>query len=224
MNFAGFSPDGLTFLADIGANNTKSWFEANRQRYENGLMAPMRALVTDLSGAMLAIDPLLEIRPAVGKTLSRIYRDTRFSADKSPYKSAVWLSFKRPGKDWMNAPAFFLELTAAGHRYGMGYYSAAPATMFALRERIDADPDGFSRLAAEVLSTFDLEGDCYKRRLSSTHPADIQTWYQRRNVYIVRNRRQNEALLSPSFVSELEQAFTAAAGLYRLLWSLKDAA
>ncbi len=89
---------------------------------------------------MLTIDPSFGIRPAVDKTISRIYRDTRFSKDKSLFKSTMWLTFKRPRKDWKDAPAYFLEISPDSYRYGMGYYSVSSDTMYKFREMIDKKP------------------------------------------------------------------------------------
>jgi uncharacterized protein (TIGR02453 family) len=94
--FSGFSQQGLNFLQQVRIENDKAWFDGNRDIYDRELLAPFRALVEQLAPGMLAIDPQFETRPAIGKTLSRIHRDTRFSHDKSRYRSRMWLTFKRP--------------------------------------------------------------------------------------------------------------------------------
>ena len=86
-SFSGFTPESLSFFESLAANNNKVWFEEHRDDFEQCLMEPLKGLVSDLSGAMLAIDPELVTIPAVDKTISRIYRDTRFSRNKSPYKT-----------------------------------------------------------------------------------------------------------------------------------------
>jgi uncharacterized protein (DUF2461 family) len=92
--FKGFSPKTLKFLRGLKANNSKAWFQAHRADYEEYALQPLRYLVTDLGDFMLDIDPYFEITPSVNKTISRIYRDTRFSKDKSPFRSTVWFTFK----------------------------------------------------------------------------------------------------------------------------------
>ncbi|VTR27253.1 Uncharacterised protein [Serratia fonticola] len=82
--FTGFSQQGLDFLQQVRIENDKEWFDANRGVYDRELLTPFRSLVDALSPAMLMIDPQFETRPAIGKTLSRIHRDTRFSHDKIP--------------------------------------------------------------------------------------------------------------------------------------------
>jgi uncharacterized protein (TIGR02453 family) len=128
--FKGFSPKTLKFLRAIKANNNKAWFEAHRNDYEEYVLGPLRDLVTDLGDFMLDIDPRFEVEPAVNKTISRIYRDTRFSKDKSPFRSTVWITFKNRNKDWTtNVCGYFFELSMDSYRYGMGFYDAAPSIM-----------------------------------------------------------------------------------------------
>src|SRR5271157_2207894 len=95
--FTGFSAKSPAFLKELKEHNDKMWFEAHRHKYEECLLGPMRRLVSDLGEFTLSIDPLLEIRPVVNKTISRIYRDTRFSRNKLPCKTTMWITFKRPG-------------------------------------------------------------------------------------------------------------------------------
>lgn len=116
--FTGFTQDGLTFLQQISQNNNKEWFEEHRAIYDSHLLQPMRKLVTDLSSDMLMIDELFETRPAIGKTISRMNRDTRFSHDKSLYRNNLWLTFKRSRKNWTDAPTYFLSLAQIGGAMG----------------------------------------------------------------------------------------------------------
>ena len=169
MEFAGFPADAQVFLAELAENNSKAWFESMRPRYEAAIVGPMRALVRDLTPAMLAIDSEFEVRPAVGRTISRPHRDIRFSRDKSPYRTSAWLVLRRPGRLWPKALAFFFEFDAHGSRYGMGYYSAPPSVMAAMRHAMDEDPQRFARLIEPLRHVFELDGETYKRRLACDH-------------------------------------------------------
>ncbi|SHO44330.1 Conserved hypothetical protein [Anaerocolumna xylanovorans DSM 12503] len=86
---------------------------------------------------MYGIDSEFELLPMVDKAISRIYRDTRFSKDKSLYKDRMWITFKKSGKDKCDYPAYFLEITPYVYRYGMVFFSATPKSMDAVRERMD---------------------------------------------------------------------------------------
>ncbi|OGW60176.1 MAG: hypothetical protein A2V83_06255 [Nitrospirae bacterium RBG_16_64_22] len=214
----------LAFLEDLASNNDRTWFEKNRGRYEEYVLRPLKALVKELAGFMLSIDPDLDVRPRVGGTISRIVRDTRFSRDKSPYRSTVWIVFKRPGNDWgADAPAFFFEVTSKGYRCGMGFYSASPETMRRFREAIDRSPREFLKIARACLKQnwLTLEGETYKRVLDASKPAEIQDWYQRKSLYLVRNRPIEKRLFDPRLVADLIRAFRLATPLYRFLWEVK---
>ena len=77
--FTGFSKESLTFLTIVNKKNSKEWFEKNRDNYEKYLLEPFRMLVAELGKDMLKIDPGFEVRPQINKTISKIFRDTRFS-------------------------------------------------------------------------------------------------------------------------------------------------
>ena len=145
QRFDGFSPETLKFLSELKENNNKEWFEAHKQEYQKHLLKPLRNLAIDLSEDMLAIDPLFEVGP---KAVSRIYRDVRFSGNKSHYKTTMWLTLRRPRQDWMDAPAYFFEIASSSYRYGMGFYSASPGTMREFREAIDEAPEEFLKVTS----------------------------------------------------------------------------
>ena len=222
--FNGFSANTLDFLRNLKVNNNKAWFEVHRQDYQEYLLEPLRNLVTDLGEFMLSIDPYFEITPAVDKTISRIYRDTRFSKDKSPYKSRMWVTFKRPIKDWKEAPAYFFEITPDSYRYGMGFYQASRDTMDRLREKIDKTPGEFLKVISFYSSqrVFVVEGEKYKRLLDENKPAEIQEWYQRKNFYLVCNRKVDNRLFNRNLAGDLISGYSLVAPFYRYLWKIKS--
>ena len=218
--FSGFTPESLSFFESLAANNNKTWFEDHRDDFEQYLMEPLKNLVSDLSGAMLAIDPELMTIPAVDKTISRIYRDTRFSRNKSPYKTCLWITFKRRSPDWKTAPCFFFEISADGYRYGMGFYSATKETMDNLRRFIEAKPAEFRKIAAAFgkQDTFTLEGDRYKRPLNPSQPDDLQLWHSRKNIYFICQRPVDGRIFTRGICDDLREGFGMLQPLYELLW------
>ena len=96
MTFAGFGPDTLAFLADLADNNHKAWFEGNRGRYETALKEPAIAFIEAIGPGIRGLDPNLRIDPR--SVLFRIHRDTRFSADKRPYKEELAFRFRGAGE------------------------------------------------------------------------------------------------------------------------------
>src|SRR6476620_3074080 len=93
--FAGFSPDAIDFLAELAANNDRAWFQPRKADYERLLKEPMEELCVALGERFAARKMPLDADPK--KSPFRIYRDTRFSKDKTPYKTHISASFAWKG-------------------------------------------------------------------------------------------------------------------------------
>jgi uncharacterized protein (TIGR02453 family) len=219
--FHGFSPQSLTFLSQVRQENSKEWFDAHRAIYESSLRTPFQALVEALSTPMLLIDDMFEIRPAVGKTLSRIHRDTRFSNDKSRYRSNMWLTFKRYKKDWTDAPVYFFELFPDGWRFGLGYYAASRDTMTLFRQVMLENPQRFLDVAACLGTTFELEGERYKRPLIKDQPESLAHWYNRKSFAAIASRTDMGTAFSDELVETLTRGFSQLAPLYHYLMQIE---
>jgi uncharacterized protein (TIGR02453 family) len=221
--FKGFKEETVAFLKDLKRNNNKKWFEAHKSDYQTFLLKPFRAMVEDLGDFMLLLDPYMDATPAINRTISRIHKDTRFAKDKSPYKTTMWITFKRPGKEWKDAPAFFFELSADAYRYGMGYYNASPRTMSNFRDAIDEEPKKFLEVMSffSTQDVFTIEGDKYVRIFDKNQPPEIQEWYQSKNIYFVCNKVLDSLLFSEDLIDRLIQDFSMLAPAYRYFWTIK---
>lgn len=223
--FDGFPEAAPLFLRALAANNDREWFRANRDGYADLVLGPMRRLLAALAPGMLEIDPGLDTGPR-GGAISRIHRDVRFTRDKAPFRIEQWLCFKRPGREWQNRPAFFLEFGPHGYRYGMGYYAAAPATMASVRVAIEANAASFLDAAQRAAEGgFVVEGEAYRRpRLPPDRPEAVLAWHRRKTAYMVRNRPLDAAFFSPALVDDLLGGFGALAPLYRFLAAVRPTA
>lgn len=213
--FTGFTQAGLNFLQDAWINNSKAWFDEHRAIYDNDLVKPFRLLVEQLTPAMLKIDEWFETRPAIGKTISRIHRDTRFSKDKSLYRSRLWLTFKRLNRDWKEAPAYFFEISPDCYRYGLGYYCASKQTMDIFREEILNDTEKFLKVIRCVKKPFELVGESYKRPLIKDEK--ISTWYNRKNLAVMVTNNHIEDVLDGNLADKLAKGFKQLLPLYDYL-------
>jgi uncharacterized protein (TIGR02453 family) len=215
--------ESLDFLRDLKVNNTKVWFGAHRSDYEQHLLSPLRALTVTLTPLMLSIDP--DLITESRRVISRIHRDTRFSRDKSPYKTTLWLTFKRPLSEWQDAPAFFFELGAESWRYGMGFYAASKQTMDRLRQLIERKPAEFERMIAFLADQdrFTVEGEQYKRLINPAVPEHLRPWHQRKSVYLVCNRQSDGQLYGRELLSELITGFKLLEPLYHSFSKLRIA-
>lgn len=220
--FSGFTKETIQFLNDLGMNNRKEWFEANRTVYMEHVIRPMQQLVMDLSDTMVGIDPLIVTTPGVGKTISRINRDIRFSKDKSPYRNNVWITFKRPSSEWQDCPCFYFEIFPEAYRYGMGYYSASKETMDKLRAVIDNRPALFYEATSfyEEGQPFVVAGDKYKRILKPQYDEELLEWYQRKELYLVCNRGPDDRLFSEALTDDIAGGFKLIGEFYKFLVNL----
>src|SRR5580765_3671675 len=107
-----FSPALFTFLRQLKSHNTREWFADNKERYQRDVEAPMLQFVGDVGPRLRKISPALVADPRrTGGSMFRIYRDTRFSGDKTPYKTAAAARF--PHEEWKrssSAPGLYLHL------------------------------------------------------------------------------------------------------------------
>lgn len=215
--FTGFTQTGLDFLQNVKIHNSRQWFAENRTIYDNQLVKPFRALVEELTPTMLQIDQWFETKPAIGKTLSRINRDTRFSKDKSLYRDRLWLTFKRPSKDWKESPCYFFEIDPEGYRYGLGYYCVPKQTMDIFRDEINQDHNKFLQVINCVKKPFELYGESYKRPLVKDLPPKIASWYNRKDLGVIASSNQIEDLFSKNLIQKLSKSFKQLIPLYDYL-------
>lgn len=215
--FTGFTQTGLDFLQNVKIHNSRQWFAENRTIYDNQLVKPFRALVEELTPTMLQIDQWFETKPAIGKTLSRINRDTRFSKDKSLYRDRLWLTFKRPSKDWKESPCYFFEIDPEGYRYGLGYYCVPKQTMDIFRDEINQDLNKFLQVINCVKKPFELYGESYKRPLVKDLPPKIASWYNRKDLGVIASSNQIEDLFSKNLIQKLSKGFKQLIPLYDYL-------
>jgi uncharacterized protein (TIGR02453 family) len=159
-----FGPGLFAFLRELAVNNERGWFNANRARYAAEVEAPMRRFVAD-AGMRLA-----EISPSYAEgSLFRIYRDTRFSHDKAPFKTNVAAQFRHETRRKDHSlPGFYVHLAPGHCMGGGGLYRPDPAALARVRDRIVARPEEW---AAVLASGVEVTGDALKRPPSG-YPAD----------------------------------------------------
>ncbi len=164
--FRGFSRQCLTFFEDLAQNNDKVWFEEHRDDFETHVMTPARAFVEDMGQRLRAIAPGVHAEPKVNRSLFRIYRDTRFSRDKSPYKTHLALWFWEGAGPRMECSGFYFHLQPPTLMLGAGIYCFPKHLLEHFREAAVHPRYGpaLSRAAAVVIEAgYTLGGKHYKR-------------------------------------------------------------
>ena len=131
------TPGFFDFLVENRLHDSKAWFEEHRKEYQRLVLEPLRGLVTEMTPVMLELDPQLVVQPAVGKTISRIFRDTRFSRDKSAFREHLWISFSRAKAErFQPVPELWFDLAPDGYSYGCGWYCPGTQLMETLRRLV----------------------------------------------------------------------------------------
>lgn len=128
--FTGFPPEALTFFRGLARNNRREWFQPRKEIFENTVRKPMIELVEALNAGFAKLAPEYIADP--GKAIYRIYRDTRFSSDKTPYKTHLAASFPRRG-DRRSGPGFYFSLSLKELGVAGGVYDPAPEQLLAVR-------------------------------------------------------------------------------------------
>ena len=174
--FSGFPPEAIQFLADLAANNDRAWFQPRKADYERWLKQPLEALCVALDERFRARG--IPLQADAARSPFRIYRDVRFSKDKSPYKTHVSASFpwieRAPGSDEMGNPGGYFHLAAGEAFVGGGLWHPPVIKLAAFRKAVMDDPSGVRRLLdePEFAGRFGaISGDTLKR-VPRGFPAD----------------------------------------------------
>ncbi len=110
MHFSGFSADALGFLARIGENNTKEWFEAHKHEYEELILTPSRAFAEEMGDHLLALEPTINYAPKINHSLFRIYRDIRrMGHDKRPIKERIGFIWWQGSGKRLQSSSFYMH-------------------------------------------------------------------------------------------------------------------
>jgi uncharacterized protein (TIGR02453 family) len=220
--FQGFGRDLIPFFLNIRFNNNRAFMDAHKAEYRAVVRDPFYAWIEAIAPALLAIDPNMEVRPA--KCLSRVYRDTRFSKDKSPYRDHHWVSFRQAAEAKEGALFYWFEISPEHISWGLGLWGENRTVMDALRRRMAAKPDEFLALLPDLeTGGFTLGGDTFKRLpLPAGLPNKLNTWYIRKSLYIEKSGIDIGRIYSPGIVTDVAADYQTLLPWYRLLRGFAD--
>ncbi len=170
------SPKLFKFLRELSRHNNREWFTENKSRYENEVKHPAVELVRQLAGPLARVAPMLEaIAKGHGGSVMRIYRDTRFSKDKTPYKTNVGISIRHQAAKDIHAPGVYVHLDPKECFIGAGCWRPESKVLSAIRAAIDEDPKAWTKTRDNKRfgEKFDLAGERLKtapRDYPKDHP------------------------------------------------------
>lgn len=213
-----FTPQAIDFLRKLKRNNRREWFETRRDVYEGELKQPMLALIERVTHGMEDYAPD-HLRPPQ-KCLLRIYRDTRFSADKTPYKIHVAAWWTRSGLEKTSGGGYYLHLSATELVLAAGVYMPPKEQLFAIRNHLLEHHAEFRRLieSKKLGACMTLDDPQSLTRPPKGFPADHPAieWIKGRQWGVAATLPATEAL-KPKLAAIVEKHFRLAAPLVDFL-------
>ncbi len=210
---AHFSPDFLRFLADLRKHNNREWFQAHKDRYETAVRDPFLRFVADLGPLLQKLNPRFIADPSpVGGSMMRIYRDIRFSRDKSPYKTAVAAHFWQVNRSSESAPTLYLHLQPGESSIGGGIWQPPPPTLTRIRRAIVRDSKRWRRITLHpgFRSTYTMTGESLKRVPPGYDPSDPLADDLKRKDFIFSSRLADRQITSKDFIDSVIDRYRTA--------------
>lgn len=161
-----FTPATFKFLRNLRDNNTRDWFNENKPRFISDVKEPALEFIVDFGSRLQKVSPHFRSDPRpVGGSLFRIYRDVRFSKDKSPYKTHAGLHFRHEAGKSAYTPGFYLHLEPGACFMGLGIWRPDNPTLKLIRDAIVANPGAWKKAVGNerFLERFTVAGDSLKR-------------------------------------------------------------
>lgn len=203
--FVGFSDRTVDFLWGVRFNNNREWMAAHKQEYQNDLLIPLRELAEEVYTAMSTRYPEAQLCLHV----ARIYRDARRMHGNGPLKEDLWFSIFGGGERRIQCPEFYFDVSPDGYSFGLGIWSATPATMARFRRDVQANPKPLTSLAQTFAQQdrFLLQGENYSKAKGDVGML-LNPWYNKRKIYFNCERHYDDAVYSRKIVSELIDGYS----------------
>lgn len=204
------SPALFEFLRDLEQNNNREWFKAQKARYEAEVVDPVTEFIGNMASRVARISPhvIVDPRPNGGSRF-RIYRDTRFSKDKSPYKTQVGCQFRHEaGKD-AHAPGFYVHLSPGEVFFGGGVWGPQGEALRNIRQRIVDKPDEWKKATGKL----DLRGDQLVRAPKGFDPDHPLIDDLRRKSFFSFQEADESTVTAKDFEKTVEKQFKKVAPL-----------
>jgi len=167
QGFHGFTKATFKFFKDLEISNTKKWFEENRKIYEKNVLEPAQEFVMETGERLKSISPKIVAIPKTDKSIFRIYRDMRFSKDKTPYKTHLGIFFWEGPRKKLGNPGYYLQLDKSSILIAGGLYSLPNDIVKTYRDAISDSKKGkeIAKILKKITKnpSYQLGGMHYKR-------------------------------------------------------------
>jgi len=213
--------ESLRFLADLEKHNNRAWFDANRGRCEQQLIAPVRGMVARICDEISTTFPRIVGSPAPsGGSITRLHRDVRFSTDKKPFHSHIGMHFWHEDGRKMEVPGFFLRVDPKEILLGTGLRQPDPAVVQRLRMAIDRDRTAWRAASCDksfVRIWGGLDGESLKRVPAPWSADDPLADDFRRKDFTAFVRLPAAAVTKPGFSTVAVRSWNASKPLMSFL-------
>ncbi len=220
VRFQGFGPGTVKFLKELEANNNREWFAEHKSRYESDVLDVALEFIQAMQAPLGEFAPRFVALPTrVGGSLMRVYRDTRFSKNKLPYKTNIGIQFRHEDARDVHAPGYYVHIEPDDVFLGAGMWRPASEPLRMIRERIAAKPAEWKRAVGDTgfRRHFRLEGESLTRPPRGFDKAHECIEDLKRKSFIAVKPLDPAAVGSPRFKRRVETAFRAADPLMRFL-------
>lgn len=218
--YATFKPETIGFLRELRVNNNRDWFNENKARYEEQVLDVALNFIQSMQVPLAGFAPHFTAVPKrTGGSLMRVYRDTRFSKNKTPYKTNIGIQFRHEQAKDVHSPGFYVHIDPDQVFLGAGMWRPDAAPLAAIRKRIEARQAEWLRARDDrtFKRHFNLGGESLKRPprgFDKEHPMieDI-----RRKDFIAVKTMDHDDALHARFQQKVETAFKAATPYMKFL-------
>ena len=218
--YVGFEKASIEFLEQLAANNNREWFAENKTRYEEQVLDVALRFIQSMQDPLAKIAPHFTAVPQrVGGSLMRVYRDTRFSKNKLPYKTNIGIQFRHEQARDVHSPGYYVHVDPGQVFIGVGMWRPESDALLAIRQRIVARPAEWQRVLGDrtFRRHFELGGESLSRAprgFDKDH--ELIEDIKRKSFIAVRDLDVGDSL-SPQFQRKVETSFAAAAPFMQFL-------
>lgn len=213
-NFKGISPESIELLCLNRFNDSKAFYEENKEKLKQGITVPMRQIMLDLSELMYDIDDKMLTDPV--RSVSRIYRDTRGNRNKIKYRENMWMFFRRYKNEFPCAPFYYFEFYPNSFGYGLAFYLYRPSAFKEVHKLILKNPDRWLNAvkACEDAGFTYSSRDVYKKDPYPDAPKELKPFLMAKNMEFTYGSFDLSRINSPALIDELKLAFDIARPMY----------
>lgn len=218
MPFPGFPPEARKFFKALKRNNDRDWFQPRKELFESKIKAPMRELVEAINADLHRFAPAYINDPK--KAVYRIYRDTRFSSDKTPYKTHLAAIFPRQGGDRGSSPGFYFHIAADQVGIAGGVYEPQPEHLYAIRSWLVENHKAFRKAALAPRKLMgELHGESLTRAPKGFDPGHPGIDLIKMKRWVFYTALPGDLVESPKLQAELVKRFRSMLPVSELLAS-----